>query len=63
MDKKTIMENLIREAREKGAFNGTWLYAEHGGIISKGAVGFRDAEDRLPMQEDSFYPDEVYRKR
>ena len=28
MDKKTMMENLAREAYEKGGFNGTWLYAE-----------------------------------
>ena len=55
MEKKTMMENLIREAHEKGLFNGTWLYAEHGEIVSKGAVGFRDAEDKLPMQEDSIF--------
>ena len=28
MDKKTMMEKLVHEAYEKGAFNGTWLYAE-----------------------------------
>ena len=33
MDKKTIMENYIREANEKGAFTGTWLYAENGEIV------------------------------
>ena len=55
MDKKTRMETLVREAHEKGLFNGTWLYAEHGRIISKGAVGFRDAEDRLPMREDCLF--------
>jgi len=55
MDKKIMLENLFREAHEKGLFNGTWLYAEHGEIISKGAVGFRDAEDRLPMREDSIF--------
>ena len=55
MDKKIMLENLVREAHEKGLFNGTWLYAEHGEIISKGAVGFRDAEDRLPMREDSIF--------
>ena len=55
MDKKTAMENLAREAHEKGVFNGTWLYAENGQIISKGAFGFRDAEDKLPMQEDSIF--------
>ena len=37
MDKKTMMENLARAAYEKGSFNGTWLYAENGRIVSKGA--------------------------
>ena len=55
MDKKIMLENLVREAYEKGLFNGAWLYAEHGEIISKGAVGFRDPEDRLPMREDSIF--------
>ena len=55
MDKKTMMENLAREAHEKGAFNGAWLYAEGGEIISKGAFGWRDAEDKLPMREDSIF--------
>ena len=53
MDKETIMVDYIREAHEKGAFTGTWLYAENGKIVSKGAYGFRDAEDKLPIQEDS----------
>lgn len=55
MDKKANMERLIREACEKGAFTGTWLYAEHGEIVSKGAVGFRDAENSLPMREDCVF--------
>ena len=55
MDKKTAMENLVREAYEKGVFNGAWLYAENGEIVSKGAFGFRDAEDRLPMTENSIF--------
>ena len=55
MDKKTLMENLVHEAYEKKAFNGTWLYAEKGKIISKGAVGFRDFSDKLPMREDSIF--------
>ncbi len=55
MDKKALMENLVRAAYEKGEFNGTWLYAENGVIVSKGAVGFRDAEDKLPMTEDSIF--------
>ena len=55
MGKKTMMENLIRKAHEKGLFNGTWLYAEHGEVISKGALGWRDTEDRLPLREDSVF--------
>ena len=55
MDKKTMMENLAREAYERGNFNGTWLYAENGRIVSKGAFGFVDAENRLPMQEDTVF--------
>ena len=55
MDKKTLFEKLAREAYEKGCFNGTWLYAENGEIVSKGALGWRDAENTLPMQEDSIF--------
>ena len=55
MDKKTMMENLARAAYEKGSFNGTWLYAENGRIVSKGACGWRDAENTLPMQEDTIF--------
>ena len=55
MDKKTMLENLAREAYENGSFNGAWLYAENGEIVSKGALGFRDAEDKLPMTEDSIF--------
>ena len=55
MDKKIMMEELVREAHEKGVFTGTWLLAEDGDIVAKGAVGFRDAEDRLPMREDSIF--------
>ena len=55
MDKKTMLESLVREAHEKGLFNGTWLYAEHGEIVAKGAVGFRDEDDKLPMREDSVF--------
>ena len=55
MDKKTLMENLARDGYEKGGFNGTWLYAENGRIVSKGAYGFRDPEDKLPVQEDSIF--------
>ena len=38
MDKKTAMENLAREAYEKGGFSGTWLYAENGEIVSRGGL-------------------------
>ena len=55
MDKKALMENLARAAYEKGSFNGTWLYAENGEIVSKGAFGWVDAENKLPMQEDSIF--------
>ena len=55
MDKKEIMENIIRDAYEKGVFTGTWLYAENGEVVSKGAIGFCDSEDTLPMKEDSIF--------
>ncbi len=55
MDKKTMMENLAREAYEKGGFNGAWLYAENGEIVSKGALGFRDPENTLPITEDTIF--------
>lgn len=55
MDKKSKMESLARAAYEKGSFNGTWLYAENGEIVSKGAYDFRDAENRLPVQEDTIF--------
>ena len=55
MDKRSIMVDYIREAYEKGAFTGTWLYAEKGEIVSKGAVGFRDPENTQPMREDSIF--------
>ena len=54
-DEKAIMDKLAREWYDKGVFNGTWLYAENGEIISKGAYGFRDAENMLPMREDSIF--------
>ena len=55
MDQKTTMETLARAAYEKGGFNGAWLYAEKGEIISKGAFGWVDAENTLPMREDSIF--------
>ena len=50
MDKEALFDKIAREAYEKGSFNGAWLYAEHGEIVSKGAYGWRYAEDRLPMR-------------
>ena len=50
-----MMENLAREAHEKGGFNGAWLYAEKGVIVSKGALGFRDPEDKQPVTEDTIF--------
>ena len=55
MDKKSRMEQLVREAHEKCGFTGTWLLAEKGEIVSKGAVGWRDPEDKLPMREDCLF--------
>ena len=40
-NKNTMIQNLAREAHEKGGFNGAWLYEENGKIVSKGALGFR----------------------
>ena len=55
MDKNTTMESLARAAYEKGGFNGAWLYAEKGKIVSSGALGWVDAENSLPMREDSIF--------
>ena len=55
MEKKSMMDNYVRAAYEKGVFAGAWLLAENGEIVTKGAVGFRDAEGRLPMLEDSIF--------
>ena len=55
MDRKTTMENLARAAYEKGGFNGAWLYAEKGKIVSSGAFGWVDAENTMPMREDSIF--------
>ena len=52
---ETMMENLARAMQEKDGFNGTWLYAEKGEIVSKGALGFRDPEDTLPITEDTVF--------
>ena len=55
MDKHALMENLARALKEKDGFNGAWLYAEHGEIVSKGVLGFRDPEDTLPITEDTIF--------
>ena len=55
MDKKTMMENLARELNKKDGFNGAWLYAEKGEIVSKGVLGFRDPENTLPITEDTIF--------
>ena len=55
MDKKTIMEKLARDSFERGSFTGAWLYAEKGVIVSRGAVGFRDENDTLPIEENTVF--------
>ena len=55
MDKNTMMQNLARELNEKDGFNGAWLYAERGEIVSKGVLGFRDPENTLPITEDTIF--------
>ena len=55
MDKNALMQDLARKAQEKGSFNGAWLYAENGKIVSKGALGFRDPENKRPLAEDSIF--------
>ena len=55
MDKNTMIHNLARESFEKGGFNGVWLYAEKGEIVSKGALGFRDPEGTQPITEDTIF--------
>ena len=35
MDKKTMIENLVRDAHEKAGFTGTWLYAEKGASFAQ----------------------------
>ena len=55
MDKNAMVQNMAREAYEKDGFNGAWLYAEKGEIVSKGVVGFCDPADTLPIKEDSIF--------
>ncbi len=51
MDRKALLDNFAREAREKGVFTGTWLFAENGQIVSKGAIGWRDPDDEAGSSE------------
>lgn len=39
MDKRITIENPAHEANEKRVFNGAWLCADNGEIVSKGAIG------------------------
>ena len=55
MDKHNLMKELACALNEKDVFNGAWLYAEHGEIVSKGALGFRDPENTLPITEDTVF--------
>ena len=55
MDQNTMMQKMARESHEKGGFNGAWLYAEKGGIVSKGVCGFRDPEETKPITEDTIF--------
>ena len=55
MDKNIMIQKLVRNYNEKDGFNGAWLYAEKGEIVSKGALGFRDPEDTLPITEDTIF--------
>ena len=55
MDKKQRIEQLVRESFEKGGFNGAWLYAEKGEIVSKGALGFCDGGNTQLLREDTIF--------
>ena len=55
MEKNSMIIKLACELDEKDGFNGAWLYAEKGEIVSKGAHGFRDPENTLPITEDSIF--------
>ena len=55
MDKKAQIEKLMQEAYEKDLFTGTWLYAENGEIVSKGAIGYSDTELTVPMREECIF--------
>ena len=55
MDKHNLMKELACALNEKDCFNGAWLYAEKGEIVSKGVLGFRDPGDTLPITEDTIF--------
>ena len=55
MDKHNLMKELACALNEKDCFNGAWLYAEKGEIVSKGVLGFRDPADTLPITEDTIF--------
>ena len=55
MDKNKKIQELARELNEKDGFNGAWLYAEKGEIVSKGVLGWRDPENTLPITEDTIF--------
>ena len=55
MDKHEMMQTLARTLQEKDVFNGAWLYAEKGEIVSKGVSGFRDPENKTPITEDTIF--------
>ena len=55
MDKKSLMDGLVREAERTGCFTGAWLLAEDGKIVSAGGVGWRAPEDTLPVQAESVF--------
>ena len=50
-----MMQELARALSEKDCFNGAWLFAEKGEIVSKGSLGFRDPGDTLPITEDTIF--------
>ena len=55
MDKHEMMQALAQTLQEKDVFNGAWLYAEKGEIVSKGVSGFRDPENKTPITEDTIF--------
>ena len=57
------MENLAGGFHEKAGFNGVWLYADKGRIVSKGVSGFLDSEDaEFIVDEVNINDGELYAK-